>query len=237
MKNIVFITLLMLSYSIGLFGQTADAEKKRLTERYQQKDFDAVEYAEFAKEWNAVLNKMGGYPDLPYNSETEKIEFTFSKTFSDLSKEIIFDRIMEWCAINYGNLSYVLHYENFESGKIIVKGWFNIFNIKHYGKIFNDQFEQTKCDHIFVFTLSDKSLKLEATRLNYTFTQLIWSSNLTYTEQSYNIPIQLLYPITDGDTGEWGRRLSILYETNKRLKSYATDLFKYIGNYNKDYEF
>jgi len=237
MKNIIFITLLMLTYSIGLYGQTAEAEKKRLTERYQQKDFDEITYLEMAKEWNDILKRVEGYPDLPYNAETNQIDFKWIQVFPELSKRIIYNRVLEWCAINYGNLETVMHYQDFESGKIIVKGYFEFYNIKRINRLFKDPLEETICNHILVFTLHDNSLKVETKYLNYTFTNYTWDSNYNLIANSYNLPITILYPVTDADMLDWMKRLSVLHETNKSLNGYATDLFKYIDNYNKDYDF
>ena len=34
---------------------------------------------------------------------------------------------MEWAAETFGSLADVLHYSNLDNGKIIIKGWFEVF--------------------------------------------------------------------------------------------------------------
>ena len=96
-----------------------------MEQRYLSKQLDQPQYLELTQKWKALLTEFP-YPDLPYNETTKQVEFELVYNLAGVPQEVIYKRVMEWAAISFGRLSEVLHYEDSETGKIILKGNFNV---------------------------------------------------------------------------------------------------------------
>jgi hypothetical protein len=116
---------------------------------------------------------MGGYPDLPYNENTNTIQFNQVLEFPNVDKETIYNRILEWSALTFGSINAVLHYENFETGKIILKGTFEIIyrlETKSFWGFEKEAITNSECSETYIFTLKENKVKIEITNLMYEYT-------------------------------------------------------------------
>jgi hypothetical protein len=235
------IVIWFLFISIVLSGQTLELEKQYLNDLIQSGKINQDEAKKIGTSWHNMLNELGGYPELPYNPKTEQIEFIHIDTFTDISKRIIFDRVKEWIAINYGSINEVLHYENFNTGKIIVKG-----STKYYiDDIVNNFWGDPKSVvrsllqyHTCIYTIVDNKLKSEFTNLEYE------SESGGYANVNYYVPVSKinysiwqLYPVTISEEETWISRLSTLKMTNERIDFLGKSIKEYIESSSIDYDF
>ncbi len=225
--------------SIFCYAQTAETEKKYLSDKYQRGLISLEEYRKLAKNWKDVLSSLGGYPELPYNKQTREIEYYFTFSFQQIDKEIIYNRIIEWAVINFGSIKSVLHYSDLETGKIILKGYFNVMVKKDYIAFWGknkESIDEKKCYQTYVFTLIDNRLKIEIINLEYKYTFIGYTIGSIYIpSKTINQSIHDLYPITGNDAINWKSNLDMLKQTDIKINLLVENLTKYINNYKADY--
>lgn len=239
MKAKIIIFLLLLSSVV--YSQTEQQEKLSLSKRYENGEFSAETYRNYALDWKKMIIDIGGYPNLPYEEISGQIKFKLIDT-TNQSKKTNYNRILEWSAINFGALSSVLHYKDFESGKIIIKGWFDVTHSNEYKNFWGKSKEgvkTTKCYQTYIFTIKDNAIKVEIVDLVYEFkSHGYYSTTTTYIPgRIFKIPIYKIYPVTNFESSEWKEKLDLLNQTNIRIKNDVIDLNNYIKNYNNDYKF
>jgi hypothetical protein len=242
MKNVSIFLVLILVLSTPSFSQTADLELEFVKKKYERGEISAQDYQSMGKKWQELMNDYGGYPDLDYDTAKETITYSHIVEIPALPKRVIFDRILEWSSISFGNLNTVLHYQNFENGKIIIKGSADIVSSYDEKRIWSNKVDVnltvTTVDMTLIFTVKDNKYKLEIDNLKYGFRyNYLTPGTNYYTEKIDYYSISSLYPITAGDVPDWRRRLSILSETKKRFDRIKAGYNIYIKNYQNDYDF
>jgi len=233
MKIPYIITLVFLS-SFSL-AQTRQLELDYMKGLFESGEINLERYQELSKEWRELNEEIGGYPQLPYDENTGRIVYDVGIKEYDFNKEIIYKRIKEWAAITFGSLDAVLHYEDFESGKIILKGNFE-FLIPQDNKWLFGEYESidlARCYQIFIFTVKDNKLKLNITGIEFEVQYKLGIGNLGEVRQS----IHSIYPITQGRPVTWKGKLSVLTGLNYRINTMADNMDYYIRSYNQDYDF
>jgi hypothetical protein len=235
------LILIGLVLCLNVHSQTEALEAQNLASRYAKGDFNQIEYSQFGKDWNDLLKSLGGYPKLPYNAQTKVIEFKSIKTFSNIDKKTIYDRTMEWLALTFGSLTSVLNYSNLDNGKIIVKGWFEVYykiDVETFWTSKKEKANSVKCNFTYIFTIKDNRLKMEVVNINYEY-NIPYSLIGSLYVPSYTITgsISDLYPVSDGEPILWKGKLDLLNKTNIRITSLFQDLENYINNKSKDYDF
>jgi hypothetical protein len=239
MKN--YLILLCLMFYLNVYSQTESIENQNLSSRYSEEKSDQASYAKLSKEWADLIEALGGYPLLPFNDETKEIEFKSIKSFSNVDIKTIYDRIMEWTAMNFGTLTSVLHYSNFENGKIIIQGWFNVYYKTYFKAFFTSKKEKVssaRCNFSFFLTIKENRLKMEIVDINYEYYIPYYLAGNTYipsyTKES---SIASLFPVTNSESVEWKGRLDLLNKTSIKINSFFNDLELYIKNKSIDYNF
>jgi len=238
MKTKIIVVLLFLSSIV--YSQTEELEKKNLSSRFDKGEFSAETYKEYANDWHKMISELGGYPNLPYDEPSGQIKFKLIET-TNQSKKTSFNRILEWSAINFGNLNSVLHYKDYESGKIIIKGWFNVRHINEYKNFWGKSKEgikTTKCYQTYIFTIKDNTVKVEVVDVRYKFKTYGYYMSTTYIpDRILELSIHEIYPITNFESNEWKEKLDLLNQTNKKINALIDNLNNYIKNYQIDYTF
>lgn len=238
MKNLILIFCIIPALA---FTQTEQLEKENLTKMFQAGEFDEYGFKTRATEWGNLLQDFGGYPELPYNPETETIQFINSFEFPSISKEVIFSRVLEWAAINFGSLNEVLHYKDLQSGKIILKGNFQIKFRRDYKNFWGktkESITEKKCFQTYIFTVVDSKMKVEITDLKYEYKVYGYYINNQYRPtETYKMSIHEFYPITEFDTKDWKENLDLIYKTKLKIDLLESSLGVYILNYKEDYQF
>jgi hypothetical protein len=229
------ILILLLSLSLAGFSQTSEIELESVKARFEKKEFSSEQYQIMGKEWNRLIANFGGYPDFPVNQETKRIEYVFIDTLSGFTKKEIFQRAKEYTAINFGNISSVLHYEDYESGKLILKGFFEDYYTKEVSWWVNPSKElltKIRCHFTVEITVKDERFKMKITdpMVEHYF-------YYNYLEHSSQMPLSSLYPITDSDPKGWESRLKELLAVKKGIMNYSKSQLTYILNLRKDNNF
>ena len=241
MHKIKLAIILLFTIQASVFCQTEAAEKANMNTKYQNNEFDAERYKFLGEKWRELINEMGGYPELPYNSETNEIEFLYIFDYPGLTKEQIFQRIQEWAAISFGKYSEVVDYLDIGTGKIIVKGWTNIVHRQDYYNFFFGKREQVvrkKCFFTYIFTLSGNKLKVQVVNISYEYQAGGYQSGSTYIPVStMKFSIHSLYPITDDDYRSWKEHLDMLKQTDFEIRVTTKYLDTYIKDIKTDYDF
>lgn len=230
MKNLLLIAALVAPAL--LFSQTEEIEKAYLNSLIAEGKATTTEMAQMGKAWRDLLAEFGGYPTLPYNEQTGKIEFVQVMEFPGKSKETIIQRIEEWVAIHYGSIEAVLHYKNYETGKLIVKGYFEIpFELGEYDNWYMPDrvIFDAKCYHTVVFTIKNGKFKVEFQDMKFSYRTKGYISSTTYIpSESYEIRMDGLYPVTRGDRNTWKSRLRTIQNVEEEITAQKKNLTEYI---------
>jgi hypothetical protein len=240
MKKQITLSILALILLVPpSFSQTKEIEMAAINKRFQNKEFDINEYKAMSVIWKELLEYYGGYPEFPLNPSTEMVEFEYVKVYSELTKKQIYDRIHEWAALTFGNINSVQHYENYDNGKVILKGTFTIIHREDYLKFWGGTAEGSTsrdCFQTYIFTIKENKVKLQVTDLKYEF-KIYKNINGVYRYIDIKESLHTLYPITNSKKEEWKERLDIIYRTKKRLDLMISSLDNYIKSIDADYDF
>jgi hypothetical protein len=227
MKKILLILVLVCTFK-NLFSQSLDTEFKYINSEIQSGKLNTDQVKNLGVKWN-LFTKRFRYPELPLNKITGEVDFSDTLFFEDKKKDIIYERSLEWIAINYGS---ILHKDT-ESGKIIANGNINISHTADYRGSFNTPAEYktvTSANYAMVLTIKDNKLKYDILNIEYTFTDNYGTS--------YTLPINSLFPVISNDEFQWKKYLTVLNESKKILYiSLKNSLTDYINKVDEDYNF
>ena len=230
--------LLMLTFlPVFLFAQNKDAEFNAILKLSQSGELDQVLVQEKLTDWAKFIKDYGGYPEIPYNAETERVIFKKVIECPGLTTEQIYDRSMEWVSRNYGSLGSVLHYENLITGKIVIKASFDIYHKKEptFFLWFKDDDAMTNCTHTLILTIKDGKCKIE--NENILFYQYYATTEGQVFMRTKGTPLQFIYPISIQRNNEWKRLLSLLESTTKHFDLLYMQIQLHINSIEKDYSF
>ncbi len=238
MKTLIISTIVVLFAFMTMQAQTVEMEKANITKKFEKGELTQTEYREFANKWNQFINEIEKYPDLQYNKSKQIIEFEFVFEFN-LSKEVIYKRVMEWAAINFHTVEAATRYNDFESGKIIFKGNFDVPHIGMYKNFWGNQKEtttETKCYQTYLFTVKDNKLKVNIIDIYYERKFSYYYTSYYY-DRTIKIPINYVYPITSHKYEVWKEKIDLLEQTSNQINRLSNNLNLYIIDYSKDYKF
>jgi hypothetical protein len=240
MKITIFFIFLLISIS-NTYCQSWEIEEQNIN-KIIQSGKTQLEVQELVKDWRAFRAEYGEYPALPFNDKNE-LEFTFIFD-NQFNKEIIYNRILEWAAINFGALEAVLHYKNLESGKIILKGQFGItysgdfMGGGFWGNKIEERTSTSNCKQTYIFTIKDNKLKIQVVDVEVVYEFGGYMGVTAYIpSEKYDTPLSNYYPITRSNKLSWKSNLNKLDEVSKRIFSLASDLNMYISDFKNDYSY
>lgn len=239
--SMILSTILLVVSTLRVTGQTEEIEDAYLFELANTGQITNVMFSNYAKQWKDLLIEMGGYPKLPYNEDTKTISFDRVIEYPILDKSTIYKRILEWGAICFGSLSEVLHYDDFESGKLIIKGTFELDYEVDYKNIWGFEREKIRsinCDETIIFTVKDNKIKVELTNLDYwTVVGGIELPGSYIPESIVHFSIRDFYPVTKGEPISWKGKINLLIATKENINLLIASLDSYIRNAILDYNF
>jgi hypothetical protein len=77
MKKILQAAIILsLSAGMPVFSQTLDIEYKSMLDRYTSKEMTQLEFKDLSFAWRDLMDSVG-YPKVPYDSITKKVEYEF----------------------------------------------------------------------------------------------------------------------------------------------------------------
>jgi len=212
MKNYIFLLLILVGSN--LFGQTDSIEKSTFYNKLTSKEITEVNFQNIWRQWVQLINSVK-YPDMPLD-QNGQVHYVIINEFKGFDKEILFDRTMEWLAINYGLLPSNV-YSNLKEGKIIYRNSLNLFY--NYG-----------CSFTSIISIKDEKIRVELISLSYqTYYGGDYANGIP--EKTVNTNINEVYPIILKKPSEWNLNLSWFKATNKLFKTEIKNLNDYILSY------
>jgi len=234
----LFIALVFISSII--YSQTEQLEEENLTKLLESGELSKSKFQTYGVYWREMIKEIGGYPELPYDEKSKKLKFKWIHEIQQ-SKKINFNRILEWSAITFGSLSDVLHYKDFESGKIVIKGFYDITHKNEYKGFWGkslEGFQTTKCYLTYIFTVKDDIIKTEVVDIHYKFAVYgYYSSGVYIPDRTIDMSIHRVYPITNFEIDKWREKLDLMHKTSIQIELLMYSLQSYIIDYNNDYSF
>jgi len=224
MKRIILVIILIIP-TYCIYAQSLDDDKQYIDSLLKLGNLNADQVVQLYKKMISLK-----YPEFQINTNTGEIEISDILTFTNLNKKTIFQRCLEWIAINYDNLIY----NDIESGKIIAYG---LIDLNHFAEYPSDlggkkvRQVQTPTNYILILTLKDNKIKYTVTTITYKFT------NFSETTDEISYPITSLFPIKIS-AQHWIRFLTVLNATSEMFyNNLKHSLFNYVNDVNNDYKF
>jgi hypothetical protein len=223
MKKFFLISILILQVSY-IYCQSPGAENTAIEK------LNKDQASQLKKKWTAFISKYT-YPELKINSTTGEVEISDTLTLKNMEKKIIFQRCLQWIAINYGNLAY----SDMETGKIIANG---AVDLNHYGEIQagfgsrENRAETSTASYALILTFKENRLKYTITNITITF------RNYSETVDEISFPAASLYPISRQDQLQWLRSVTVLNAAKDKFSvELKNSLINYINAWQDDYKF
>jgi hypothetical protein len=224
MKRIILVIILLIP-AFCIFAQLPDAEKHSLDSLLKTGKLNANQVIQLQRKWVSLKS-----PLFKVNNSTGEIYISDILTFTNLDKKKVFQRCLEWIAINYGNLVH----NDLESGKIIANG---LIDLTHYaetpvgfGSIRISQV-QTPTNYTLVLTFKDNKIKYNITNITYNF------RNFSETIDEISYPITSIYPAKELNQ-YWLRFFTIVNASSEMFNvSLKNSLIAYVNDIDNDYSF
>lgn len=232
-RNTLLIVLAIIS--LRLQSQTYDIEKAYINDLLKK----SSENTGLVTRYYALLKK-GLYPQLPYDTSTKKVEWKKVLSFEGMTKKQIMNRVKEWSARNYRSFDAVREYEDDESGKFMIKGYFNLPLSFKYSLLFfkGESSTAIKCHSILVFTIIEGGLKIEVVRPENEITNGGYTIGNTYVPITTTRAEMISYfPIVRMPENLWEGYMEFYRDMNAEYLSIFISIEKYVSDYKNDYNF
>ena len=218
MKNIFF--LLFILVASDLFGQTDSLEKAALSNKFISKEITETYYSRTGNAWLQFINEVK-YPDLQMD-QNGKVHYVFINEYKGFDKEKLFNRTMEWLAINYGLLPVNMYY-NVKDGKIILRNSLTLIN-------------NYSCGFTTIISIKDEKIKFEAVSLTY---EVYYAGDYAsgIPEKTLSFGIDKYYPVILKKPSEWSLNLSLFKTTNELFNTEIKNLNDYILSFDNSNTF
>lgn len=229
MKRVILLIILIIP-AYYIYSQSPEAEKQSIDSLFKVGKLNSDQALQLRKKWNAFMLNYK-YPELKVNKSTGEIDISDTLTFTNPDKKIIFQRCLQWIAINYGNLVH----SDLESGKIIANGLLDLTHFAEYPLGFGSKDLrqiQTATNYTMILTLKDNKIKYNITNISYTFT------NFSETVNEIYFPISSLFPIVAQNQSQWIRFITVLNASKEKFYvGLKNSLVDYINDAENDYKF
>lgn len=220
---------------VPLFSQTPALEQETMMNRYKSEDLTQLEFKDLAIAWRNLTDSIG-YPQVPYDSLTGKVEYEFVEALDGIPRDIIVNRVSEWAAISYGITNSILTHQGNSGSRLILNGSFEIlfpdlfFVWKNSWKGYVETELQNSgaCYFTLVFTIKDEKFRSQVMNISYEYRDYL-------SDQSVSRTLDSCFPISNNEKEEWKAIIAIVNETGANLETQVNALIEYIKDYEKDY--
>lgn len=224
MKRIILIIILIIP-AFCVYAQFSDAEKQSIDSLLRSGRLNSNQIIQLQNKWISLH-----YPEFKVNNSTGEIYISDTLTFTNLDKKIIFQRCLEWIAINYDNLVH----NDLESGKIIANGLIDLTHYVEYPVGFGStkiSQTQTPANYTLILTFKDNKVKYTITNITYNF------KNFPETIDEISYPMSSIYPAKKLNQN-WLRFFTIINASSDMFYfSLKNSLVNYINEVEDDYKF
>lgn len=212
-------------------GQTEKIEKENLNQKILKGQISSSKSKQLGKDWRKLMESNNGYPRLPFDTVNKIIRFQYTVKTDD-SKKGIYSKIKEWSSLKFGQITKILRYEDYETGRIFIDGYFSIL-LKpgyHESNYRNRKVvAQKTCYFTFMFTIKDGKFKVEATNILYEYYFPDYSTETNYIpEKSVELNLHNLYPITNYPSEAWKENLELMLITKNEFYRLVLSIKDYI---------
>lgn len=232
LQNLI-ILLLMASGTPG-FSQTLELEYEAMMGRFLAREFTQLEFKDLSYAWRDLMDSIG-YPDVPYDSMTKKVEYEFVSELEGISRDIIVNRVSEWAALTFGSTDGLLTHQG-NASRLILNGSLEIlfpdmFMVwKNYWRGYVEKELQNSSISYFtmVFTIKDGKMKSQVMNISYEYTDFVSDGSVNRTLNSF-------FPISNNEQDEWKAIIGLVNETRNSLDTMIKLLVAYVEDYENDY--
>ena len=220
--KIITIVLLVFIVTAG-FAQTIEIEKEVINAKIKDNKKNQKKALQLGEAWTQLIEDNGGYPKLPYDQETNMIQYEFVTKVPAAKKESIMQGLKEWIGINFKEHMIdgkVITYEDAKAGKVVVSGWYPYSNDmpkEESNEITND-FSLVGPTFTIIYTIKDQAFKTEFQDIALQ----VHSSKRGLTNKSKKA-IESYYPITANKYQHWEHYKYILNRTDAKIKHIQKD--------------
>ena len=219
----IIVSIIILLISFNMYGQTDSIEQSVVYKRALSMEITGPEYSKIVKDWSAAVKRSEGYPHLQVNNDG-KVQYSFIKEFPNVSKKLLYNRILEWLSVSYGIFPSYL-YSNQEDGKIICS-----ISLKVY--------DNTTSSFTYVISIKDNKILVNIMNLGYQVTTIgHYSSDTWIPDSSYYSGIDQVFPIILKEPAKWNYYLNLMVTINKQLNNEMDILSDFLIHYDSRYVF
>jgi len=233
-KHCSIAILLFITIVSPGFSQSIELEYKAMMNRYMAKEFTQLEFKDLSFVWRDLMDSIG-YPDVPYDSVTKKVEYEFISALDGISRDIIVNRVSEWAAVSFGSTDGLLTNQG-STSRLILNGSlellfpdiFMVWKNSWRGYVEKEQLNSSYCFFTMVFTIKDGKMKSRIVNISYEYTDPIGDRTVSRTLNS-------CFPISKNEQDEWKATITLVNETRESLEAMIALLGDYIQAYESDY--
>ena len=235
MKQKLLLAIWMLSaMASAALSQTLDLEYKHMMNKYLSGELTQVEFRDLSFAWRDLIDSTG-YPLIPYDSVSKKVEYTFVNALDGIPRETIVNRISEWAAVAFGSTAGLLTTQD-NTSRLILNGSievlfpdiFLVYKNAWRGYVETEQQNSSLCYFTMVFTVKDGRMRSQFLNLYYEYTDYL--NNRTVSRS-----LNSLFPVSENDGKEWRGIIALVNETASNLDALGDQLNAYIRDYKNDY--
>lgn len=239
MKSLFIICLFsMICYTLN--SQTEDIEKENLNKKIQNGQLPAGKSKKLGDDWRKLIKDMKGYPRLPFDTVNNIVRFQYNIKADD-SKKGIYSKIQEWSSLNFGQITKILRYGDYETGRMFIDGYFNIRLKPDY--IENNYrlrkgIAKKTCYFTLMFTIKEGKFKMEASKISFEYYFPEYYTETSFVpEKSIEIDLHSLYPVSNHPSEAWKENLELMLVAKNEFYKYAISLKDYIDTLNRENNF
>ena len=235
MKQKLLIAIWMLSGIAAVtFSQTLDLEYKHMMNEYMSGELTQIEFRDLSFAWRDLIDSTG-YPLIPYDSVSKRVEYTFVSALDGFPRETIVNRISEWAAVAFGSTDGLLTTQG-NTSRLILNGSmevlfpdiFLVYKNAWRGYVETEQQNSSLCYFTMVFTVKEGRMRSQFLNLSYEYTDYL--NNRTVSRS-----LNSCFPISENEQGEWKAIITLVNETEKNLAALVEQLNTYIRDFENDY--
>lgn len=235
MKNIQGLALLLsISFSLPAFSQTLEMEYESMMNKYLSKELSQVEFRDISFAWRDLIDSIG-YPYVPFDTVSKKLEYEFINALDGISRETIVNRVSEWAAVSFGSTNALLTQQG-KASRLIINGsievlfpdLFMVYKNAWRGYVETELQNSSICFFTMVFTIREGKMRSQVLNLSYEYTDFLSDRNISRTLDS-------CFPISNNEENEWKAIIMLVNETTKSLQAMIDLLNDYIQDYENDY--
>lgn len=226
--------LLLLCIGVPAFSQTLDMEYKHMMDKYLSGELTQIEFRDKTFAWRGLIDSIG-YPFVPYDSVSRRVEYTFISSLEGIPRETIVNRISEWAAVSFGSTNGLVTRQG-NTSRLILNGsmevlfpdLFMVYKNAWRGYVKTELQNSSLCYFTMVFTVKDGKMKSQFLNLSYEYTDFLNNRTISRTLNS-------CFPVSENEQDEWKAIITLVNETSKSLHALGDQLNAYIRDYENDY--